>query len=224
MIEARAAAVGAELKREFEAFEVDRRLMAVGGQSLRGTRTARDLRRSVRSAVRRARGAQRGRRDRGGRGAARAQALDVGRRARAALVGLTSPGRLEVSAARRWSILDGAHNPGRRRGAGRGDARVLHVGAAAPGAWPSARTRTSTASSGRSRPSPTSRTPRATRASAPARPSRSRSGSRADGTPVEVFDGVREALAAALATAGPGDCVLVTGSLYTVADARRALA
>jgi folylpolyglutamate synthase/dihydropteroate synthase len=35
---------------------------------------------------------------------------------------------------------------------------------------------------------------------------------------------VAEALAAARAAAGAGDCVLVTGSLYTVADARRTLA
>ncbi len=45
----------------------------------------------------------------------------------------------------------------------------------------------------------------------------------AQGKPVEVFDSVAEALDAAAAGAGDADLVLVTGSLYTVADARRAL-
>jgi folylpolyglutamate synthase/dihydropteroate synthase len=46
----------------------------------------------------------------------------------------------------------------------------------------------------------------------------------AEGRPVELFDGVTEAIGAAIAVAEPGDCVLITGSLYTVADARRAFA
>jgi folylpolyglutamate synthase/dihydropteroate synthase len=41
--------------------------------------------------------------------------------------------------------------------------------------------------------------------------------------PTEVFDDVPSALAAARDSAGEGDLILVTGSLYTVADARRAL-
>jgi folylpolyglutamate synthase/dihydropteroate synthase len=45
----------------------------------------------------------------------------------------------------------------------------------------------------------------------------------AQGKPVQVFENVAEAVEAALAAAGSGDCILVTGSLYTVADARRAL-
>jgi folylpolyglutamate synthase/dihydropteroate synthase len=40
---------------------------------------------------------------------------------------------------------------------------------------------------------------------------------------VELFGSVGEALDAARAAAGDGDLILVTGSLYTVADARRAL-
>ncbi len=39
----------------------------------------------------------------------------------------------------------------------------------------------------------------------------------------QEFPSVEEALAAARAAAGPADLILVTGSLYTVADARRAL-
>ena len=41
---------------------------------------------------------------------------------------------------------------------------------------------------------------------------------------VEVSPSVADALAAARATAGPGDLVLVTGSLFTVGDAKRVLA
>ena len=42
-------------------------------------------------------------------------------------------------------------------------------------------------------------------------------------TPIEVFDSVAAALASARAAADPADLILVTGSLYTVADARRAI-
>jgi len=45
----------------------------------------------------------------------------------------------------------------------------------------------------------------------------------AEGKPVTVHASVAEALEAARAAAGEGDLILVTGSLYTVADARRAL-
>jgi folylpolyglutamate synthase/dihydropteroate synthase len=38
-----------------------------------------------------------------------------------------------------------------------------------------------------------------------------------------LFDTITDALVAATSAADRGDCVLVTGSLYTVADARRAL-
>jgi folylpolyglutamate synthase/dihydropteroate synthase len=41
--------------------------------------------------------------------------------------------------------------------------------------------------------------------------------------PVEAFGSVAEALQAARDSAGGDDLILVTGSLYTVADARRAL-
>jgi dihydrofolate synthase / folylpolyglutamate synthase len=45
----------------------------------------------------------------------------------------------------------------------------------------------------------------------------------AEGKPVSLHDSVAAALDAALAAADGSDCILVTGSLYTVADARRAL-
>ena len=46
----------------------------------------------------------------------------------------------------------------------------------------------------------------------------------ASSTTVEVSPSVADAIAAARAAAGPGDLVLVTGSLFTVGDAKRALA
>ena len=47
---------------------------------------------------------------------------------------------------------------------------------------------------------------------------------RAAGAPtVEVHPSVAAAIAAARAAAGPGDLVLVAGSLFTVGDAKRAL-
>jgi dihydrofolate synthase/folylpolyglutamate synthase len=41
--------------------------------------------------------------------------------------------------------------------------------------------------------------------------------------PTEVFPSVADAIVAARAAAGEADLILATGSLYTVADARRAL-
>jgi folylpolyglutamate synthase/dihydropteroate synthase len=41
---------------------------------------------------------------------------------------------------------------------------------------------------------------------------------------VAVHPSVADAIAAARAAAAPGDAILVTGSLFTVADAKRALA
>ena len=46
----------------------------------------------------------------------------------------------------------------------------------------------------------------------------------AGATDVHVSPTVADALAAARAAAGPGDAILVTGSLFTVGDAKRALA
>jgi dihydrofolate synthase/folylpolyglutamate synthase len=46
---------------------------------------------------------------------------------------------------------------------------------------------------------------------------------RALGTPADTFASVAEALRAAQAEAARGDAILVTGSLFTVADAMRAL-
>ena len=220
VIEARAAAVGAELKREFEAFEVDRHLMAVGGQSLRvrglhavyddlfvplfGEHAARNVAAAIASVE-----------------ALLGQALDIGA-VRAALVDLTSPGRLEVVGRSPLVILDGAHNPA--------GAEALAMAMREFFTWDRLHLVVAVSANkdldGIVRPLAA-----LAEVAYAARNASERTGEaeqlaerfRQNDTPVEVFDGVREALAAALATAGPGDCVLVTGSLYTVADARRTL-
>ena len=220
VIEARAAAVGAELKREFEAFEVDRHLMAVGGQSLRvrglyevyddlfvplfGEHAARNVAAAIASIE-----------------ALLGQALDIGA-VRAALLGVTSPGRLEVVGRSPLVILDGAHNPA--------GAEALAQAMREFFTWDRLHLVVAVSANKDLDGIVEPLTPLADVAYA-ARNGSERSGEAeqlaerfgAHHTPVEVFDGVPEALAAALASAGRGDCVLVTGSLYTVADARRTL-
>jgi dihydrofolate synthase/folylpolyglutamate synthase len=220
VIRERAAAVGAELKHEFEDFEVDRRLLAVGGQSLavRGLYTSYDdlfvplfgehAARNVAAAI-------------AALEALLGQALSIGA-VREGLAGLTSPGRLEVLRRQPLVILDGAHNPA--------GAEALAVAMREFFTWDRLHLVLAVSANkdleGMIRPL----APLADVAYA-ARNGSDRSGEAeviadrfgAENKPVELFDSVTEALAAATAAAEPGDCVLVTGSLYTVADARRAL-
>jgi len=220
VIEERATAVGAELKHEFEDFEVDRRLLAVGGQSLgvRGLYTSYDdlfvplfgehAARNVAAAI-------------AALEALLGQALSIGA-VREGLAGLTSPGRLEVLRRQPLVILDGAHNPA--------GAEALAVAMREFFTWDRLHLVLAVSANkdldGMIRPL----APLADVAYA-ARNGSDRSGEAeviaerfgAEDTPVELFDSVTEALAGATAAAEPGDCVLVTGSLYTVADARRAL-
>ena len=132
VIAERAAAVGAELKHEFEDFEVDRRLLAVGGQSLavRGLYASYDdlfvpmfgehAARNVAAAI-------------AALEALLGQALSIGAvREAPRRPHLARPARGHPPPAARHPRR-GAQ-PRRRRGAGRRDARVLHVGPAAPGA------------------------------------------------------------------------------------------
>jgi dihydrofolate synthase/folylpolyglutamate synthase len=221
VIEERAASVGAELKHEFDDFEVDRRLLAVGGQSLtvRGLFANYDdlfvplfgeyAARNVAAAI-------------AGLEALLGTALSIGA-VREALIGLTSPGRLEVLGRTPLVILDGAHNPA--------GAEALAVAMREFFTWDRLHLVLAVSANkdldGLVRPL----APLADVAYA-ARNGSDRSGGAeliaerfgAEHTPVEVFDSVTEALAAARAAADPGDCILVTGSLYTVADARRVLA
>jgi dihydrofolate synthase/folylpolyglutamate synthase len=220
VIAERARAVGADLKHEFEDFEVDRRLLAVGGQSLavRGLYASYDdlfvplfgehAARNVAAAI-------------AALEALLGQALSIGA-VREGLAGLTSPGRLEVLRRQPLVILDGAHNPA--------GAEALAVAMREFFTWDRLHLVLAVSANkdldGMIRPL----APLADVAYA-ARNGSDRSGEAeviaerfgAEGKPVELFDSVTEALAAATAAAGPGDCVLVTGSLYTVADARRAL-
>ncbi|MEP6476939.1 MAG: folylpolyglutamate synthase/dihydrofolate synthase family protein [Actinomycetota bacterium] len=221
VIEDRATAVGAELRREFADFELDHRLLAVGGQAivvrglydsyddlflpLFGEHAARNAAAAVASVE-----------------ALIGQALDHDA-VRRALAGVTSPGRLEVVGRSPLVILDGAHNP-----AGTEALAVamrefftwerLHLVVAVSAnkdvegmlqeLAPLADTAYAT-------------TNRSDRAGATQRVADELE---AHGKPVAVFGSVADALEAARDAAGRGDCILVTGSLYTVAEARRALA
>ena len=141
---------------------------------------------------------------------------------RLALGAATSPGRLEVAARRPLVVLDGAHNPAAARALA--DALPdtftwdrLHLvigvfagkdleGIVAPLA-PLADAGYATAVD-----------------SVRARPPREVADALAvHGIATEHFASVRDALDAAARAASDGDLILVTGSLYTVADARRAL-
>jgi dihydrofolate synthase / folylpolyglutamate synthase len=141
---------------------------------------------------------------------------------RLALGAATSPGRLEVAARRPLVILDGAHNPAAARALAEALPDTftwdrLHLvlgvfvdkdleGIVAPLA-PLADAGYSTAVE-----SVRARSPREV-ADAMA----------VHGIVTEPFSSVPDALDAAARAASDGDLILVTGSLYTVADARRAL-
>lgn len=141
---------------------------------------------------------------------------------RDALGTATSPGRVEVVGRRPLVVLDGAHNPAAAAALAETLPEVftwdrLHLviaafadkdvaGVVAPLA--PLVDRTYAAANG----NPRSRTPDEMAAILAAA-----------GAAGERFDSVADALAAARASAGDGDLILVTGSLYTVADARRAL-
>jgi dihydrofolate synthase / folylpolyglutamate synthase len=220
VIEDRAAAVGAELRREFDDFELDDRLLAVGGQAIvvRGLyQTYDDLflplfgEHSARNAAAAVVSVE----------ALLGQALDADA-TREALAGVTSPGRLEVMGRSPLVILDGAHNPAGAEALAMAmrefftwerlhlvmavsankdvEGMLAHLAPLADVAYAAQN------QSDRTRDAETIATHLG-----------------AQGKSVQVFENVAEAVEAALAAAGSGDCILVTGSLYTVADARRAL-
>ena len=172
VIQERATAVGAELKHEFEDFEVDRRLLAVGGQSLavRGLYTSYDdlfvplfgehAARNAAAAIAAleallGQAAEHRGRPRGPR---RPHLARPARGRRAASRWSSSTGRTTPPAPRRW--------PSRCASSSRGTGCTW--------CWRSAPTRTSTGCSGRWRRSPTSRT-RARNAQRPQRRGRGRS-------------------------------------------------
>ena len=141
-----------------------------------------------------------------------------------ALAGVRIPGRLEIMTRRPLCILDGAHNPAGGRAAaaaveeafGETERRVLVVGmlqerdpAEMLDALSAASAQVVVAC-----PPPSPRARPAEEVAAAARDL---------GVDTEVAGSVPEALARALAIAGPDDLVLVTGSLYVVGAARAAL-
>jgi dihydrofolate synthase/folylpolyglutamate synthase len=142
---------------------------------------------------------------------------------RAALGSVTSPGRLEVVGRRPLVVLDGAHNP----------AAAEALATALPETFAGERLHLVMAVfkdkdlEGIVRAvAPLADAGYATAVdSVRARPAGEIAAAlTAAGVATEAFENVEEALAAARAAASEGDLILVTGSLYTVADARRALA
>jgi len=141
---------------------------------------------------------------------------------RLALGAATSPGRLEVAARRPLVILDGAHNPAAARALAEALPDTftwdrLHLvmgvfadkdldGIVGPLAPLADAGYSAAVESVRARP-----------------PHEVADAMIAHDIPAETFTTVRDALDAAASAASDGDLILVTGSLYTVADARRAL-
>jgi dihydrofolate synthase/folylpolyglutamate synthase len=141
---------------------------------------------------------------------------------REALLGATSPGRLEVAGRRPLIVLDGAHNP----------AAAGALAAALPETFAGNRLHLVIAVFSNKdldgildRLAPLADAGYATTTeSVRARPADEiASGLATRGVATHAFPSVAEALAAARAAAAEDDVILVTGSLYTVADARRAL-
>ena len=141
---------------------------------------------------------------------------------RVALGAATSPGRLEVAARRPLVVLDGAHNPAAAQALAEAlpdffTWERLHLvmgvfadkdidGIVGPLAPLADAGYASAVGSVRARP-----------------PQEVAAAMAAHGIATEPFATVRDALDAAGSAAADGDLILVTGSLYTVADARRAL-
>jgi dihydrofolate synthase/folylpolyglutamate synthase len=141
---------------------------------------------------------------------------------RLALGAATSPGRLEVAARRPLVVLDGAHNPAAARALAEALPDTftwdrLHLvmgvfadkdldGIVGPLAPLADAGYAGAVESVRARP-----------------PHEVADAMIAHDIPTETFTTVRDALDAAASAASDGDLILVTGSLYTVADARRAL-
>jgi dihydrofolate synthase/folylpolyglutamate synthase len=138
---------------------------------------------------------------------------------RRALETVASPGRLEVVSRRPLVVLDGAHNP----------AGAEAIAAALPEAFSRQRLVLVVAvSANKDIPgilralAPLEPRAIATRHSSPrSAPAETvAEACRAAGIEAEVAETVPEAVARAMAEVGEGDLLLVTGSLYTVADAR----
>ena len=220
VIEARCAEVGAELKLEYRDFEIEERLHALGGQSLRvrGLRATYDdlfLPMFGEHAAQNAAAAI----------AAVESLLDQPLDeivTREALTNVRWPGRMEIVGRHPTILLDGAHNPAAAEG--------LAVALREFFLWERLHLVISVSGNKDLDGIVRQLAPLADIAYA-ARNASDRSGDAipiadrlsAEGKRVELCGSVGEALDAARAAADVGDLILVTGSLYTVADARRAL-
>ena len=220
VIEARCADVGAELKLEHRDFEIEERLRALGGQSLRITglrATYGDLflpmfgehaAQSAATAI-----------------AAVESLLDRSldeNTTRKALANVRWPGRLEIVERHPTILLDGAHNPA--------GAEALAVALREFFVWDRLHLVLSMSANKNLDGIIAPLAPLADIAYAAKNASERTSDAlpiaerfSAEGKPVEVFDSIAAALDAARAAADETDLIVVTGSLYTVADARRAL-
>jgi dihydrofolate synthase/folylpolyglutamate synthase len=221
VLAARAAAVGATVLHEGTDWEVLDPLIAVGGQAF-GLRTPRTTYEDLYVPVF---GRYAARNAAAGAVALEAlteHALDEGT-LREGLANVRTPGRLEVVGHAPALVLDGAHNPDGARALAEELPRFfrwerLHVvlavsankdveGVVAPIAAAADAVYATRNDSVRS-----------------AEPEVVAAAARDGGAPtVEVFPTVAAAFAAARDAAGPGDLVLVAGSLFTVGDAKRAL-
>ena len=217
VIEARAAEVGAEVRMEGRDFAVDDRQVAVGGQVL----TVRGLHAKYPDLFVPLHGRHQAQNT--AIAVAACEALLerplTGARLRTALAEATSPGRLEVVSRRPLIVLDGAHNPDGAVALAHalGEEFVWHrlhvvVGVLetkdVDGIVEALAPRVDAAYAC------TNSHPK----SLPAEPVAA--SCEKNGLPVRTFDSVGLALEAAVAAASDHDLILVTGSLYTVADVR----
>ena len=199
------------------------RSLAVGGQAFdaAGARTRPTRTCSCRcSATTRSRNAAAG--DGRVRGADR-QALDEDG-AREGLAGVRRPGGSRSSAASPLIVLDGAHNPAGRAALADALREFVHLGPAAPrdgGEREQGRRPARGAARGARRRGATRRA--TTACGAPSRGGRPAAAA-GRGRRSRVHDRRRRRWRAARAAAGRGDAIVVTGSLFTVGDAKRALA
>jgi dihydrofolate synthase/folylpolyglutamate synthase len=141
---------------------------------------------------------------------------------REALLGATSPGRLEVVGRRPLVVLDGAHNPAA--------ARALAEALAESFTWDRLHLVLAVFSNKDLDGIADALAPladagyAATTDSARARPTQEiERALTSHGVAVQSFASVEAAVAGAMGEAAPGDLILVSGSLYTVANARRSL-
>ena len=220
VIAERCDTMGAELLLELRDWEVEERLQAVGGQTLRvrgragtyedlylplfGEHAARNVAASIVALE-----------------SLTATPLEE-ETVREALAAIHWPGRLEVVARHPTVLLDGAHNPAA--------AEALAVALREAFTWDRLHLVIAVSGNKDLEGIVAELAPLADAAYA-ARNASERSGAAmpvaerfgALDKPVQLFDSVAQALDAAAAGAGENDLILVTGSLYTVADARRAL-